>query len=262
MKPNLDISIFQIDLAYKDKSKNYNTIDLLAEKINETDVILLPEMFNTSFIPSDIALAEEMSGTTVNWMKSLSKRKNASVAGTLMIKENNLYYNRLVWVSKNGDIYTYDKCHLFSLAKEDRTLTKGNNKIIIKENGWSICPLICYDIRFPNLYRELAQAGAEILAVPAAFTKTTGSAHWHILNRSRAIENIAFVIAPCAIGNIPGGGECYGHSLIINPWGEIIKDGGEKRGIITASLDLKAVKEFRKQLPSLTHDNKFKIEEF
>ena len=154
MNSNLEISIFQIDLAYKDKSKNYNTIDLLSEKINKTDIILLPEMFNTSFVPSDISLAEKMDGPSIKWMKSLSKRKNASVVATLMIEENDQFYNRLVWVSKYGEIYTYDKCHLFSLAKEDYTLTKGTSKIIISENGWNICPLICYDIRFPVFCRN------------------------------------------------------------------------------------------------------------
>jgi predicted amidohydrolase len=118
---------------------------------------------------------------------------------------------------------------------------------------------ICYDIRFPNLYRKLAQEGAEVIAIPAAFTKTTGMAHWHVLNRARAIENVAFVVSPCAAGKIPGGGESYGHSLIINPWGEIIKDGGENRGLITTSIDVSTVEKYRNQLPSLQHDKKFII---
>ena len=229
MKPNLDISIFQIDLAYKDKNKNYNTIDLLADKINETDVILLPEMFNTSFIPSDIALAEEMSGTTVNWMKSLSKRKNASVAGTLMIKENNLYYNRLVWVSKNGDIYTYDKCHLFSLAKEDRTLTKGNNKIIIKENGWSICPLICYDIRFPVFCRN--QDEYDVLIFLSSWPAKRISA-WDTLLKARAIENQCFTIGVNRVGADLSGVLFPGHSLVYDSFGKILLDCSSQKNTV------------------------------
>ena len=229
MKPNLDISIFQIDLAYKDKSKNYNTIDLLAEKINETDVILLPEMFNTSFIPSDITLAEEMSGTTVNWMKSLSKRKNASVAGTLMIKENNLYYNRLVWVSKNGDIYTYDKCHLFSLAKEDRALTKGNKKIIIKENGWSICPLICYDIRFPVFCRNKDEY--DILIFLSSWPEKRISA-WDTLLKARAIENQCFTIGVNRVGEDLSGVLFPGHSLVYDSFGKILLDCSGKKNTV------------------------------
>jgi|TARA_B100000959_G_scaffold180871_1_gene189202 predicted amidohydrolase len=98
---------------------------------------------------------------------------------------------------------------------------------------------ICYDVRFPHLYRDLSQAGAEILFVPAAFTQKTGKAHWHVLNRARAIENGAFVVAPCAIGKIDGGGASYGHSLIINPWGEVLADGGVKRVLSVPLLILK-----------------------
>ena len=193
-----------------------------------------------------------------------------ALIGSIAVKlDNNKIVNRGFIINPDGEIVSkYDKIHMFDISingeehYESSTIEPGNKAVLVNTQFAKIGHTVCYDIRFPNLYRELAKAGAEILVVPAAFTKTTGSAHWHILNRSRAIENIAFVIAPCAIGNIPGGGASYGHSLIINPWGEVIKDGGEKRGIITASLDLNCVQEFRKQLPSLTHDKKFIIEEF
>ena len=142
---------------------------------------------------------------------------------------------------------------------ESSTIHFGNKGVLAETEIGIIGHSICYDIRFPNLYRKLAKSGAEILIIPAAFTKKTGSAHWHILNRSRAIENMCFVISPCAVGKIPGGGESYGHSLIINPWGEIIKDGGEQRGIISTSINTKLVSKFRNQLPSLSHDKNFTI---
>ena len=192
-----------------------------------------------------------------------------TLIGSIAVKLDNKIVNRGFIINPDGEIVSkYDKIHMFDISingeehYESSTIEPGNKAVLVNTQFAKIGHTVCYDIRFPNLYRELAKAGAEILVVPAAFTKTTGSAHWHILNRSRAIENIAFVIAPCAIGNIPGGGASYGHSLIINPWGEVIKDGGEKRGIITASLDLNCIKEFRKQLPSLNHDKKFIIEEF
>jgi len=257
VKPNLDISIFQIDLAYKDKRKNYNTIDLLADKINETDVILLPEMFNTSFIPSDITLAEEMSGATVNWMKSLSKRKNASVGGTLMIKENNLYYNRLVWVSKNGDIYTYDKCHLFSLAKEERTLTKGNNKIIIKENGWSICPLICYDIRFPVFCRN--QDEYDILIFLSSWPEKRISA-WDTLLKARAIENQCFTIGVNRVGEDLSGILFPGHSLVYDSFGKILLDcSGQKNTVKKVVLSKEKLQLQRRQMNFLKDRDLFTI---
>ena len=105
----------------------------------------------------------------------------------------------------------------------------------------------------------MAQAGAEIVCVPAAFTKKTGEAHWHILNRARAIENGVFIIAPCSVGKVSGGGEAYGHSLIINPWGQIIADGGSDPGIIYAKINLNEVAEARNKIPSLSHDRSFSI---
>jgi predicted amidohydrolase len=118
---------------------------------------------------------------------------------------------------------------------------------------------ICYDLRFAALYRALAQAGAAILTAPAAFTKLTGEAHWHVLNRARAIEHGAFVIAPCQHGTFPGGGEAFGHSLIIDPWGQVLADGGEGEGIAVATLDLSQVAKARGRIPALTHDRPFTL---
>ena len=118
---------------------------------------------------------------------------------------------------------------------------------------------ICYDLRFPQLYRALAKAGAEILAVPSAFTQMTGEAHWHMLLRARAIENGCFVIAPAQTGEHPGGRKTYGHSLIVDPWGRILADGGTKEGIVMTDIDLEEVKRVRAKLPSLRHDRKFNL---
>ena len=112
-------------------------------------------------------------------------------------------------------------------------------------------------LRFAALYRKLAKSGASILAVPAAFTKVTGEAHWHILNRARAIEHGCFVIAPCQHGKISGGGEAYGHSLIIDPWGKVLADGGEGEGIALAEIDMALVAQARRKIPALTHDREF-----
>ena len=192
-----------------------------------------------------------------------------SLIGSIAIKlTNNKIVNRSFIINPHGEIVSkYDKIHMFDIFLngeehyESKTIDFGDEAVLVNTGFCKIGHSICYDIRFPNLYRKLSQAGAEILVVPAAFTKVTGSAHWHVLNRSRAIENISYVIAPCAIGKIEGGGESYGHSLIIDPWGKIIKDCGNKRGIITASIDISLVKKYRKQLPSLEHDKSFKVKE-
>lgn len=118
---------------------------------------------------------------------------------------------------------------------------------------------ICYDLRFADLYRAYAKAGATILAMPAAFTKTTGEPHWHILNRARAIETGSFVIAPCQYGTLAGGSQSYGHSLIVDPWGVVLADGGEEIGIVYAEIDAAKVESARSRIPALTHDRSFSL---
>jgi len=176
-------------------------------------------------------------------------------------------YNRGFVIDDTGAIRSrYDKLHLFDIAlsetrvyKESARIEPGDCAAIVDTPFGRLGYSICYDLRFPNLYRELAQAGAEILLVPAAFTRQTGEAHWHILNRARAIENGAYVVAPCAIGHVDGGGESYGHSLIINPWGEVLADGGDLRGVVNTSIDLDQVAETRQRIPSLSHDRAYQL---
>lgn len=158
----------------------------------------------------------------------------------------------------------YDKIHLFDIDlgpgasyRESATIAAGETGVIAPCAEGTIGLSICYDIRFPHLYRAYAQAGARMLAAPAAFTKVTGEAHWHVLLRARAIENGAYVIAPGQCGTLSGGAQCYGHSLIADPWGRVLADGGEEPGIVTAEIDLEQVAETRRRIPSLTHDRAF-----
>ena len=136
MKNKLNISLIQSNLFWEDVDKNLSHFEEIISKISERDIILLPEMFNTAFCPKSNHLAETMEGKTINWMKEISKQKNCAISGTLMIKENEKVFNRLVWISASGKIHTYDKHHLFSLIKEERSITKGKKRLIIEENGW------------------------------------------------------------------------------------------------------------------------------
>jgi len=175
-------------------------------------------------------------------------------------------YNRSLAIDNTGSIRArYDKLHLFDIDltdtqyRESDTVIAGQQAIVCDTPFGRVGLSICYDLRFPHLYRELSQAGAEMLLVPAAFTKTTGEAHWHVLNRARAIENGAFVISPCAVGPIDGGGESYGHSLVVNPWGEVLIDGGDIPGVIHTTIDLDEVMAARKQIPSWNLDRKIEV---
>lgn len=175
------------------------------------------------------------------------------------------FFNRGFLLDTTGAIVArYDKIHLFDIQlsetevyRESALVEPGGEAVTATIPAGTIGLSTCYDLRFPQLYRGLAQAGAEILAVPAAFTRKTGEAHWHVLNRARAIENGAFVVAPCAVGPVTGGGEAYGHSLIVGPWGEVLADGGTEPGLVSATIDLDEALAARKRIPALTHDRDF-----
>ncbi len=176
--------------------------------------------------------------------------------------------NRGLMIDDTGAVRgQYDKINMFDIQlsetevyRESATVSPGSKAVMHDTPFARIGHTICYDLRFPELFRALAQAGSEILICPAAFTRKTGEAHWHVLNRARAIENTCFVISPCAIGDVPGGGECYGHSLVINPWGEVIADGGTLPGVVQARIDLDMVGETAAKIPSLSHDRPFTLD--
>lgn len=176
--------------------------------------------------------------------------------------------NRGYMVDPTGSIFGhYDKVHLFDVNladgatyRESDTVVAGDVAVVHDTPLARVGHTICYDLRFPGLYRDLAHDGAEILACPAAFTKMTGEAHWHILNRARAIENTCFMVSPCAVGPIPGGGESYGHSLVINPWGDVLSDGGDLPGVLHAQIDLDLVGETGARIPSLSHDRAYRVQ--
>jgi len=173
--------------------------------------------------------------------------------------------NRSFLIDPTGRIAAqYDKIHLFDVDlpsgekyRESNTVA-GGSRGVLAETPWGKVGLtICYDLRFPKLYRALAQAGAFMLTVPSAFTETTGKAHWHTLLRARAIENGAFVIAPAQGGLHANGRRTYGHSMIVAPWGDILAEGGTEPGVITAEIDTDLVADARARVPSLRHDRDF-----
>jgi predicted amidohydrolase len=186
--------------------------------------------------------------------------------GSLAIKVSDTKTaNRSFLVDPKGRITArYDKIHLFDVDlpsgekyRESNTVA-GGDKAVTTELPWGRIGLsICYDLRFPQLYRALAKKGAFALTVPSAFTETTGKAHWHVLLRARAIENGAFVIAPAQGGTHANGRKTYGHSLIIAPWGEILAEGGTDPGVIVADIDPAAAADARGRIPNLQHDQAF-----
>jgi predicted amidohydrolase len=176
-------------------------------------------------------------------------------------------FNRSYFLGPDGHIAArYDKLHLFDVDlpdgesyRESDTIVPGSAAAAVPSPWGRIGLSVCYDLRFAHLYRRLAKAGAVILLVPAAFTATTGAAHWHVLARARAIETGAFVLAACQTGRHPHGGASYGHSLIVDPWGRVLADAGEEVGVITADLDLSLVGEARRMIPAWSAERPFQL---
>ncbi|MBI1329169.1 MAG: carbon-nitrogen hydrolase family protein [Alphaproteobacteria bacterium] len=173
--------------------------------------------------------------------------------------------NRSFLIDPRGKIAArYDKIHLFDVNlpsgesyRESNTVAGGNRATLAETPFAKIGMTVCYDLRFPHLYRALAQGGAGILTVPSAFTETTGKAHWHVLLRARAIENGAFVIAPAQGGTHANGRKTFGHSLIIAPWGDVLAEGGVEPGVFDAVIELDQIADARSRIPSLQHDREY-----
>ena len=173
--------------------------------------------------------------------------------------------NRTYVLNDLGEIVaTYDKIHMFDVDlgdgeryAESTTFAPGDKAVVVDLPWGQLGLTICYDLRFPALYRSLAHAGAELITVPSAFTQVTGEAHWHVLLRARAIETGSFIVAPAQTGNHPGDRMTYGHALIVDPWGKVLADAGTETGLITAQINLGKVDKVRKRMPSLSHDRTF-----
>ncbi len=220
------------------------------------------EVLNTEGDDPSLARLRELASELDIWL----------LIGSLGIKTGDTdgrFANRSFLISPAGEIQArYDKIHMFDVDlgngevyRESSAYRPGTKATLAKTDIGNIGMTICYDMRFSTLYRQLAQAGAEILTAPAAFTVPTGRAHWETLLRARAIENGCFVLAPAQVGTHDCGGitkrKTYGHSLIISPWGEVLADGGETEGVTFADLDLNDVKKARAKIPSLQHDREF-----
>lgn len=175
--------------------------------------------------------------------------------------------NRSFLVAPDGGVAArYDKIHMFDVTlsdtesyRESKTYAPGDRAVVADLPWGRLGMSVCYDLRFPDLYRSLARQGATILAVPSAFTRPTGEAHWHTLLRARAIENAAFVVAPAQSGEHENGRKTYGHSLVVSPWGEVLADGGTETGVTLAQIDPGEALAARSRIPSLDHDRPFEV---
>lgn len=253
----MKIAILQTALSWENPKENRIHIEGKIHSITEAvDLIVLPEMFTSGFTMHPQNCAETMQGATISWLQSLAKEKDSAITGSLVIEDNGNYYNRLVFVFPTGEIQHYDKRHLFTLAGEDKIYTAGTKKLIVEYKGFKICPLICYDLRFPVFARNVEDY--DLLIYVANWPKPRVNA-WDILLKARAVENMSYVIGVNRIGLDNNNHEYVGHSQAIDFLGKNILEPQETEDIFIITLDKDAMLETRKKLNFLNDKDEFKI---
>tara|TARA_R110000868_G_scaffold40832_6_gene140411 strand:+ start:91 stop:870 length:780 start_codon:yes stop_codon:yes gene_type:complete len=259
MQNQLKTALIQSDLVWENPKQNRENFTRKIENISEeVDLIILPEMFTTGFTMNAKQVAESMDGETASWMQTMAKNTNAAVVGSLVIKENNKYYNRLLFVEPSGYISTYNKRHTFTLVGEDKIYTAGTEKVIINYEGWKICPLICYDLRFPVWARNIADY--DVLLYVANWPKPRVSA-WDALLKARAIENMSYCIGVNRVGVDGVNSEYSGHSACYDVLGDKItsfEPSKEQTEIVT--LEKRHIDAYRNKLKFLDDRDRFTIQ--
>jgi len=258
MQSKLTIALLQSNLIWHNAAKNRINFSKKINSISETvDMIVLPEMFTTGFSMYPQQIAETMEGKTVKWMQQLASKKQSAITGSIVIHKNNNYYNRFLFVQPSGEINYYDKRHLFTLAGEDKVYTSGTKKISIEYKGWKICPLICYDLRFPVWARNIEDY--DILMYVANWPKPRIEA-WDTLLKARSIENMCYTIGVNRVGVDDNNLEYCGHSAVYNCLGEKLIDTiPNQENIVIVTLDKKSLKNTRSKLNFLADSDSFKV---
>jgi predicted amidohydrolase len=241
-------------------------------KAGGADYVLTPEMTNIYESSRErlfASIVPEENDTTLATLRELARALGIYIhIGSLAVKTSpDKAANRAFLIDPRGEIVArYDKIHMFDVDleggesyRESRSYRPGELAVLSDLPWGRLGITICYDLRFPALYRALAEAGASFLAIPSAFTKQTGEAHWHVLMRARAIENGCFVLAAAQGGDHENGRKTFGHSLVVDPWGRIVAEGGTEPGVIFADIDPAQVSAARGKVPSLQHGRRFEI---
>lgn len=256
---NLKITVFQAYLFWENIDKNLQNISLrLAGGVREkTDLIVLPEMFNTGFTMKANEMAEEMDGKTMQWLAKTAKYYDCVVTGTLIIREGNNCYNRMIWMLPTGEHQYYDKHHLFGMGDEDKNFKPGNNQLIVELKGWKIRLAVCYDLRFPVWLRNKNEE-YDILLLVASWPDKRSS-HWRTLIHARAIENQSYVIGVNRVGH--DGNQVYhsGHSMCIDPYGNTVYYKPEDEDLYTFSINYPDLEKIRRQFPFLKDSDDFNL---
>jgi omega-amidase len=262
MEQHLNFTLIQANLHWQNKEANLNMFAQKIASINQkAEIVLLPEMFSTGFSMDATTLAEKMDGETLQWMKVISAKHKIILGGSVIIEEDNKYYNRFIWMQPDGNFAQYDKKHLFAFAGEDKHYNAGEKRCIVQVKGWKILLQVCYDLRFPVWARQqMQQSQPEYDAIVYVANWPERRNHaWKTLLTARAIENQCFVIGVNRVGN--DGNNIYhsGDSIIVDALGETLYHKAHEEDIYTTTLKKETLIEIREKLPFLKDADRFGI---
>lgn len=258
IKQDLKVTLLQTELHWQNPEAN---LAMLEEKLWQlpkgSDLIVLPEMFNTGFSMEAESLAEPMNLTTFKWMQQQAAQHQAVIVGSFIVKEQGHYYNRLIWMPPNGDFKTYDKRHLFRMAGEHHTFSAGTETLICEWKGWRIMPLVCYDLRFPVWSRNVDLA-YDLLIYVANWPKARRSA-WKVLLQARAVENLCYCVGVNRVGEDGNGIAYSGDSAVVDFKGEHLWQESEKDCFTQQTLSAEALKAYRQKFPAQLDADRFQL---
>lgn len=253
----MEVALIQSALAWEDPETNRKNFTRLIGTLKDpADLILLPEMFTTGFTMNPENISDEEQTLTLEWMQSMADRTNAALAGSIVFRENKKYYNRLIFMKPGGEYEFYDKRHTFTLAGEDRIYKRGMKKNLVRFRGFTFCPLVCYDLRFPVWSRNTEDY--DVLIYLANWPSPRVSA-WDALLPARAIENMSYVLGVNRVGSDPNGHSYVGHSGVYDALGERMAYS-EKKEILRVSLSREHLRETRNSLRFLQDRDSFTLE--
>lgn len=254
---DLTITLIQSALHWQNKAANFEKNERIFETLGKTDLVILPEMFTTGFTMQPEQLAEDFPGESVDWMATQARRLNAVITGSIAVRESGHYYNRLIWMRPSGEYETYDKRHLFRMAGEDKHYSAGQKRLIVEYKGWRICPLVCYDLRFPVWSRN--RNDYDLLIYVANWPRVRRDP-WRALLPARAIENLCYVVGVNRVGEDGNGFAHSGDSMVIGPKGNSLFHSADEEISPTITLSSEALIKFRERFPAHKDADDFVIQ--
>jgi predicted amidohydrolase len=262
---DLRVTLIQSDIYWEEIDANLSAFEEKIWQIGQpTDVIVLPEMFTTGFTMNASKLAEHMNMRTFKWMRQMADQTGALILGSFIATVHDRFFNRLLWMEPGGNYKTYDKRHLFRMAAEHKTFSSGESMLVASWKGWRICPLICYDLRFPvwsrNTYDVTSKRLNYDLLLYVANWPTARVEAWSSLLKARAIENLSYVVGVNRIGVDGNAVEYNGSSAIVGPKGEVIFSSEGMEAIKTLELNANSLQAFRDKFPAYVDADEFSIE--